>query len=351
MNENRFDCLYRAIVHREPMSPPPPFELGIGRDLRAACLGRPIQSLQDDVDFWAQAGYCLYPVTIGLLHFGSIMVVGGRASHVAHSHYSLYRDEDVEMAWAATDRGVICSQEDFEKFPWPDPEQADLATLDAAGRLLPHGMKIVANIGKIFTGAWQLMGFNCFAESLHDQPDLVDRVIARVAKIQSRITERVIQHPAVGAVLHADDLAYFSGLMINPKVLRQFVFPAYKNLSAACHKRKILYLFHSDGDVRGVIPDIVDCGFQGLHPIEPKPLDARQIKRDWGQRICLLGHIDVDLLSRGTPQEIRDKAIWCLDNLARDGGYCAGSANSVPDYVPKENYLAMMEAIRAWRPG
>ena len=349
MKENRFDRLYRAIVNREPMVPPPPFELHVGKDLRSAWMGRPLKTLSDDIAFWAQAGYCLYPITIGLQHFGSIMVVAGAGQQVGHSHYSLYRDEDVEMSWAATDRGAICSDKDFDKFPWPDPDKADLSALDAAAPLLPHGMKIVANIGKIFTGAWQLMGFNCFAESLHDQPSLVDRVFERIARIQVRVTERVIQHPAVGAILHADDLAYFSGLMIKPEVFRRYVFPAYKSLAATCKERKILYLFHSDGQIGSVIPDIIDCGFVGLHPLEPKPMDAVQVKREWGNRICLLGHIDVDLLARGTPQEVSARTRWCMDNLARDGGYCPGSANSVPDYVPLANYKAMLETIQGWK--
>jgi uroporphyrinogen decarboxylase len=225
----------------------------------------------------------------------------------------------------------------------------DISVLDEVLPLLPCGMRAIANIGKVFTGTWQLMGFTSFAEALHDRPGLVERVFDRVAAIQSRITERVIEHPAVGAVLHADDLAYCSGPMVHPEVIRRHVFPAYRCLAEQCRDRRILYLFHSDGQIERFLPDIADCGFVGFHPVEPKAMDAVRVKREWGSRLCLLGNIDVDLLARGTPQEVRDHTKRCLDTLARDGGYCPGSGNSVPDYVPFSNFIAMIETVKEWR--
>ena len=347
MEENRFERIRSAIEDRAPMSPPPYFDLNIGKDIREAFLGRRILSLQDDVDFWVQAGLCLYPVNFGFVQRGgSLTVPGGR---VAHSNYSLYRQEDVDINWAETGAGVITSDEDFENYPWPDPDQTDLSILDKVGPLLPYGIRAVANIGKIFTGSWQLMGFTFFCEALRDNPKLVERVFERVAAIQTRVTERVVAHPVIGAVLHADDLAYFSGPMVNPTVYRRYVFPAYKRMGEMCRKRGVLYLYHSDGQMKDLIGDIVDCGFSALHPIEPKPMDGVEVKRKWGKKICLLGYIDVDLLTRGTPQEIREQTKRSLDLLARDGGYCPGSGNSVPDYVPLPNFLAMIEAIQEWR--
>lgn len=349
MSEDRFDRAFRAIARREPMSPPPLFEAAVGSDVKEAFLGRPIASLQDDIAFWHEAGYGFYPISFGLIQFGGKATTVEAGQTVGKAHYSVYRDEDVEMAWAPLHEGVVNSEKALEEFEWPDPEQLDLSVLDEAATLLPDGMRVLANIGKVFTGAWQLMGFTHFSESLVDQPGLVERVFARVADIQHRITARVIDHPVVGAVLHADDMAYCSGPMVNPEVFRRHVFPTYKLLGDTCRRRDILYLFHSDGDISDLISDIVDCGFVGLHPLEPKPVNAAVLKQQWGDRLCLLGHIDVDLLARGTPMQIREQTRRNLDLLARDGGYLPGSGNSVPNYIPLENYMAMIEAAREWR--
>lgn len=349
MAENRYEQVLRAILNREPIIPPPLFEAAVGADVRQAFLGKPINSLKDDLDFWEEAGYAFYPMSFGLIQFGGKATTMEARQNIGRARYSVYTDNEVEMSWAPTEKGVISSEEEYEAYQWPDPDRLDLTMLDEVARLLPDGMRVLANIGKVFTGTWQLLGFATFAESLIDRPRLVGKVFERVAEIQARITRRVIAHPCVGAVLHADDLAYYSGLMVNPKVLREYVFPTYQALGDDCHQRDILYLFHSDGDIHDVIPDILTCGFVGLHPIEPKPMNAVDVKRQWGDRLCLLGHIDVDLLARGTPRQIRDQTHHNLDQLARDGGYLPGSGNSVPNYVPLGNYLAMLEAVREWR--
>ncbi len=347
MGEDRFAKIRSAIEERVPMFPPPYFDLNIGKGIRQAFLGRKIESLKDEVDFWKEAGLCLYPVNFGFVRRGGQLSVPDGT--LAHARYSLYKHEDVDINWAQTGSGAITSEADFERYEWPDPEETDLSLLDKVQPLLPEGMRAAANIGKIFTGVWQLMGFTFFCEALRDNPRLVERMFERVTAIQTRLTERVIAHPAVGAVLHADDLAYFSGPMVNPEVYRRYVFPAYKKMGEMCRERGVLYLFHSDGQMKDLIGDIVDCGFVGLHPIEPKPMDAVTVKAKWGKKICLLGHIDVDLLARGTPKEVREQTRRNLDLLARDGGYCPGSGNSVPDYVPLRNFVAMVEAIQEWR--
>ena len=59
----------------------------------------------------------------------------------------------------------------------------------------------------------------------------------------------------------------------------------------------------------------------------------------------MLGGIDVDFLCRASEPEIRKRVRETIDAMAPDGGYCLGSGNSIPDYVPAHHYLAMVEAV------
>ena len=94
-----------------------------------------------------------------------------------------------------------------------------------------------------------------------------------------------------------------------------------------------------------MLPDIVDCGFTALHPIEPKAMDIDWVKREYGRRLCLIGNIDLGYtLTRGTPAEVDAEVKERIRTVAPGGGYCVGSSNSVTDYVPLENYNAMREA-------
>jgi uroporphyrinogen decarboxylase len=89
---------------------------------------------------------------------------------------------------------------------------------------------------------------------------------------------------------------------------------------------------------------IAACGVDALHPIEPKAMDLGEVKSRYGQRFCLIGGVDVDLLARGTRQEVREAVRRCIDAAGKGGGYCVGSGNSIPEYVKLENYLAMLDA-------
>ena len=89
----------------------------------------------------------------------------------------------------------------------------------------------------------------------------------------------------------------------------------------------------------------MDAGFNALHPIEPKAMDIRKLKPRVAGKLCLAGNIELDRLSRGTPDEVRRLARANIRDLAYDGGYGLGSSNSVTYYVPVENYRAMIETV------
>ena len=105
-------------------------------------------------------------------------------------------------------------------------------------------------------------------------------------------------------------------------------------------------LFHSDGKLYEVIDDLIDCGFNAIHPIEPKPMDIAYLKRTYGKKLCLVGNIDLAYtLTLGTPQEVEEEVKQRLREIAPGGGYCVGSSNSVTEYVPMANFNAMRETV------
>ena len=71
--------------------------------------------------------------------------------------------------------------------------------------------------------------------------------------------------------------------------------------------------------------------------------DVREVKNTYGQKIALLGGIDMDFLCRSGPDAIRQRVRETLDVCQSGGGYCLGTGNSVANYIPIENYLAMVD--------
>ena len=80
------------------------------------------------------------------------------------------------------------------------------------------------------------------------------------------------------------DLAYDSGSFMSPPQFREFVKPYYIEIVNAARRHNIPIVKHSDGDLRPILPDIVDAGFDGIHPIQPQCMDLAEIKREYGNR-------------------------------------------------------------------
>jgi uroporphyrinogen decarboxylase len=295
-----------------------------------------------EVEFWYRAGYDFVPLSASM--HAKTMELDGAATVVA-AKYAAFGDEYQERGWANEGQGIITSMREFESFPWPDPEEYDLSPFAGIGQHLKPGMKVLVDHGKIYTGVWWLMGFEAFCNAMKQDPDLIARMYDQVGSTQLRILDRATGFDCVGAVRFADDIAYAESLMVSPKHLRQHFFPWLKACIDLAHRKGKLFIYHTDGDVSLVLDEIIAAGADGLHPIEPKAMDIAKLKQTIGHRIALLGNIDLGYtLTRGTPAEVEAEVKERLRTVAPGGGYALGTSNSVPEYVPLENYNPMRAA-------
>jgi hypothetical protein len=105
------------------------------------------------------------------------------------------------------------------------------------------------------------------------------------------------------------------------------------------------------GNLATIYDDLIeDVGIDGKHSFEDTIEDVRELKSIYGDRIALLGGIDVDFLCRASPEAIRQRVRNTLDICMPGGGYCLGTGNSVANYIPLENYLAMVDEGRRYDP-
>ena len=308
---------------------------------KAAILGRRILNLADDVAFWEKAGYDFVCLPSGLLDPGQT-VGAGRPLGARQDGYDV--DPGV-VHWADEGQGQIRRLADVEAYPWPSVEDLIPDHLVGVDPLLPDGMKVVVTTGKVFTAAWQLMGFESFCFAIYDSPSLVETLLERIASVQFAAYERICEMDSVGGFWFSDDMAHADGLMISPDVLRRHVFPWYAEMVALAHRHGKIAIFHSDGRLWKVLDDIMACGFDALHPIEPKAMDIEEVRERTAGKLALIGNIDLDYpLTTGTPEAVRAQVKKRIAALAPDGGYLVGSSNSIPGWVPVENYVAMLQA-------
>ena len=325
----------------------PFLEAGLSRVHKRRVLGRPVRTLADDLEVSKRLGQPFMVANLGLqtaevvlnaMESTDVDIGEGRAGDTGWVRGS-------ERRWAHGTGGPIRSEADFEAFPWPDPDDFDYGILDEMEQLLPDNWRVIMAVGKVFNLGWWLTGFDTYAYALVDQPALVERLHAKIAEIQARVVERALEYRCVGLVWHADDMAYRTGLMVSPKVLRKYIFPAYKRLSKMCHERDVIAVFHSDGKMDSMIDDIIAADFDAFNPIEPVAMDIRALKKRVEGRLSLIGNVDLSYtLTRGTPAEVEDEVRDLIRDVAPGGGYALASANSIPEYVPWENFCALHAA-------
>jgi uroporphyrinogen decarboxylase len=304
-------------------------------------VGKKITSLQDQIDFWYTAGFDYMTTSSGILEpvrAPEGMTVKGDA---VQTKYEQVRERE----WALEHDGVVTSWEAFEKYPWPSADDFDLSKWDTLDRSLPMGMKAVLVLGKIYTTVWMFMGAETFFNALENDPELIAAMFEKVGNIQYETFMRVSEHPCVGAVFNPDDISHNTGLLIHPKYLKKYMFPWYKKIGDVCRDKGIGYVFHSDGDCTEAMDDLVDCGFHGFNPIQPNCMDIDAVKQKWGDKLCLIGNLNLDsTLTLGTPDDVRAEVYERIRTIGPGGGYMVASSNSITDYVPLANMKALLDA-------
>jgi len=316
----------------------PNAELGVHPRIKERFIGRPLRTLRDDIEFWHKAGYDyikLQPIVD--FNPGNI----GTTDGVTYNP-----DGTVFRKWASEGAGVITNVEEYERYRFPESTDFDYTNFETVRPELPEGLGVIGQYGDIFTMTWEMMGFETFSLALYESPDLVDELNRRLGNLVMSMFEYFVESDAVDVIWYSDDIAYASGLMVSPAILDRYFFPWLRKIGDLARSSGKPFIYHTDGVLYGVFSRIIDCGVDAIHPIEPKAMALADVKRRVGDRLCLMGHVDVDLLSRGTELEVRKQVRANIETAAYNGGYCVGSGNSIPEYVRFENYVAMLEAAR-----
>lgn len=250
--------------------------------------------------------------------------------------------------WVDECSGRIKSWEDFEAYPWPSWSDADFYPLEYAAAQLPEGMAIIGLISGALEPVCWLMGYQAFAVALYDQPDLVEAMFSKIAEIYVPLARAVVQCDRVVALWMGDDMGFKTGTLISPAHLRKYVFPYQKKIASIAHRCGMPFLLHSCGNLQPVLDDLIDeIGIDAKHSFEDEILPVERFVECYGDRVAAIGGLDMDLLSRGSEAQVRQRTWQILERCAPGRGYVLGSGNSIANYVPMGNFLAMLD--EGWR--
>lgn len=329
-----------ATLRRQGGSGPVPlFELGVDDAIMSAVLGRPAPSgsLPQNTEAWCRfrtdfchkAGY-------------DFVIVG--------SMFSYHRPVRVEGGGPESSRagvGPLAVRAAFEQVQWNEVADEHFRHIEMLAGMLPPGMKVRPRCpGGLFAAVLGRMGFEGFSYALADDPKLIEQLCEAIGSRLLRLFARYAEHDAVGGVILCDDMGFKTQTLMPPRVLRQYIFPWHRRIVQAVQAHGKVAILHSDGCLTEVMDDIIACGWDAKHAFEDVIMPVAEVQRRWGNRIGLCGGFDVDRLARSTPEQVRDHVRLLIEQCGPGGGWCLGSGNSVTQYVPVANYVAMQNAGR-----
>jgi len=230
----------------------------------------------------------------------------------------------------------------LEQIKWPDPLSAPFreAAKDCIKQRGEYATIAVTRLG--ISPTYLSMGFENFVTSLIDRPFFVQEILRCYTEWLAPRFD-YLQEIGFDVIWTFDDIAYKAGLFISPVMFRKLIIPLIKPLVKRIHSP---WIFHSDGNVMQIVDDLLELGINGLHPFEPVAMDILKVKQKYGDRLCVVGNINVNTLTIGTAAEVEQEVQYLLENVAPMGGFMLTSSNSIPRFAKPENVWAM---IQAWQ--
>lgn len=332
-----FQRLRKTLLLQGKADRVPLFDWHIDGKLKENIIGRPLRDAGDEIDFWVKAGYD-YVQTWLIPKSWTVKSSEVKTTQTEKSSHGMQ---------------ITLEQLKSSEFPWTPLykntwklEDYNYEFHKEMALKLPEDMKFIVPIADIYTDSWMTMGFEDFCYALYEDPEIIEELFRQIAIARMRLLNVMVESfgNKIGALIYADDLAYTEGLMVSSEVYRKYLWPYVREIVKVAKQLDVPIIYHSDGKLWEVLDDFVEMGINAIQPLEPKSMDLVELKQKRGHQLCLIGSIDLDLLSRGTPMEVDEMVRERIELLGYNGGYVVGASNTVPYYVNIDNYRAMLEA-------
>lgn len=151
-----------------------------------------------------------------------------------------------------------------------------------------------------------------------------------------------------GAFLY-DDLGYRNTSLFSPRMYKELLFPVHKRVCDFFHGKNLKVILHSCGCIIGLIPYLIEAGFNCLQPLEVKAgMDLIGLKKEYGKRLAFMGGIDVRKMSNPDPNIIEEEIKLKIGFAKRGGGYIYHSDHSVPDNISFGQYKRVLALVKSY---
>jgi len=331
-----FELLLK-VLRREPTDRPVLFEFIINLESCRMAAGRTVQPEPGSLDYYKMIieafrnlGYDAAPVYT----FNSCLLSFPKG------------EQDSKASRSQNQGAMITDGQSFDAYSWPDASGGNYELYRQLSGYLPEGMKLLGfSNGGILENATDIVGFENLCMMYLTKPDLCAEIFRNIGERLIKFYSIVASMDSVGVCVVNDDWGFKTQTMFPPEMMEEYVFPYTRKIVEVIHQEGKPAILHSCGNVKDIMDVIIDdLKLDGKHSFEDGIYPVEDAWDWWSDRIAIIGGIDMDFMSRKSPEEIYLRSLRLLEKTSGTGGYTLGSGNSIPDYVPVENHLAMIRA-------
>ncbi|MGO8745306.1 MAG: uroporphyrinogen decarboxylase family protein [Thermoguttaceae bacterium] len=243
----------------------------------------------------------------------------------------------------------IETAEDLAAYRPPDPARSPV--IDKLRRLkqrYPRGEKAICCVGESgwAPGVFLRGGLENLLLDFGLRPEFVKDLMKIGTEYYCELY-RLAAAAGADLVLLGDDYSDKNGPMMSPRQFNELILPCDAAVVAAAKRAGLYCIKHTDGDIRKIMDQLVGTGVDCLGPLEPVPgMELRPILERYPGRIAVMGNLSVDLLSRGSVEEVTREVKRTLATVSAYGPHIMSSANTITSSVRPENYLAMVKTTK-----
>jgi len=245
----------------------------------------------------------------------------------------------------------VNSTTELDSYPFPDVTEAwrhaDLEEKVRAAK--QQGYVVVGQMSQtILETAYCMRGIEPLFVDFHERPDYVATLFERITE-RRRFQARRFAETGVDVLRIGDDIATQQSLLVGPRLYRERIKPFHASVVAAARavNPSLQVLYHSDGKLTALLPDLIEVGVTAINPVQPECMDLVETKRSFGRHLTLWGCCPVQsVYAFGSRADVLDHLRLLKGQLAAGGGLVAQFYNMILTPKVKENLRAFFESFR-----
>ncbi len=195
-----------------------------------------------------------------------------------------------------------------------------------------------------FEKAYNARGIQNFLADMAGEPEFAKRLLDFITEKNLTYLRKIVQTPGIDGVLLGNDWGSQRDMLMSPETWRELLAPGAKREYDVIREAGLDIWIHSCGNIRQIIPDLIDMGAQVLNPIQPECMDIYELKDSLGDDMTFWGGISTQkTLPFGTPEEVEAETRRVSAYMSQKGGYILAAGQGIQADVPFENLCTLID--------